>query len=63
MKTCRRFTVIRSDFEREIRILTAHSARHAGRPAAKSSAKYAISAKQQMARALSGHVGRCPECG
>ncbi|MFE4055027.1 hypothetical protein ACFXP3_01750 [Streptomyces sp. NPDC059096] len=63
MKTCRRFTLIRQGFEREIGFLTAHSARHAGRPAAKSSAKYALAAKQQMARALSGHVGRCPECG
>ncbi|MFE2938511.1 hypothetical protein ACFXP3_39670 [Streptomyces sp. NPDC059096] len=63
MKTCRRFTLIHRQFEQEIRYLTAHSARHAGRPAAKSSATYAISAKQRMARALSGHVGRCPECG
>ncbi|MFJ7997532.1 hypothetical protein ACIQ7D_10355 [Streptomyces sp. NPDC096310] len=63
MKTCRRFAVIRREFEREITFLTAHSARHAGRPTAKSSAKYAISAKHRMARALSGHVGRCPECG
>ncbi|GGR35444.1 hypothetical protein [Streptomyces aurantiogriseus] len=63
MKTCRRFTTIRKEFEREIGFLSAHSTRHAGRPAAKASAKHALSAKQQMAKALSQHVGRCPECG
>ncbi|NGO46201.1 hypothetical protein [Streptomyces ureilyticus] len=63
MKTCRRFTTIRQEFEREIGFLSAHSERHAGRPAAKSSAKHALSAKQHMAKALSRHVGRCPECG
>ncbi|WSQ12947.1 hypothetical protein OG604_37185 [Streptomyces sp. NBC_01231] len=63
MKTCRRFTTIRQEFEREIGFMDAHSERHAGRPAAKASAKHALSAKQQMAKALSGHVGRCPECG
>ncbi|GGS93240.1 hypothetical protein [Streptomyces chromofuscus] len=63
MKTCRRFATIRQEFEREIGFLSAHSERHAGRPAAKSSAKHALSAKQQMAKALSRHVGRCPECG
>ncbi|MGX4693775.1 hypothetical protein [Streptomyces sp. JNUCC 63] len=63
MKTCRRFARIRRDFEREIGFLSAHSERHAGRPAAKTSAKRALSAKQQMAKALSRHVGHCPECG
>ncbi|KOG74969.1 MULTISPECIES: hypothetical protein [Streptomyces] len=63
MKTCPRFATLREEYEREIGFLTAHSARHAGRPAAKSSAKHAASAKARMARALSGHVGRCPECG
>lgn len=43
--------------------MLAHSKRYEGSPAAKSSAKQAASAKQRMARALSGHVGRCPECG
>ncbi|MFK4688240.1 hypothetical protein [Streptomyces pristinaespiralis] len=63
MKTCRRFETIREEYKREIGFLSAHSERHAGRPAAKSSARHAISVKQQMARVLSRHVGRCPECG
>ncbi|MFD7323913.1 hypothetical protein ACFV9D_22880 [Streptomyces sp. NPDC059875] len=63
MKTCRRFATIRDQYEREIQFLSAHSARHSGRPSAKSSAKHAVSTKARMARALSGHVGRCPECG
>ncbi|MER7312670.1 hypothetical protein [Streptomyces halstedii] len=63
MKTCRRFSTVRAEYEREIRYMVAHSERYAGKPAAKSSAKQATSAKQRMARALSSHVGRCPECG
>ncbi|MDT0382585.1 hypothetical protein RM572_27915 [Streptomyces sp. DSM 42041] len=63
MKTCRRFTTIRDEHEREIGYLQAHSARHAGKPSARSSAKQAISAKHRMARALNGHFTRCPECG
>ncbi|MBN3932984.1 hypothetical protein IQ279_25820 [Streptomyces verrucosisporus] len=63
MKTCRRFAAIREEYEREIAFLNAHSKRHAGKPSAKSSAKHAASAKARMARVLTGHVGRCPECG
>ena len=63
MKTCRRFATIRKEYEREITFLNAHSERHAGKPSAKSSAKHAASTKARMARALTGHVERCPECG
>ncbi|MFD5163469.1 hypothetical protein ACFWMJ_36380 [Streptomyces hawaiiensis] len=63
MKTCHQFDTVRAEYEREINFMLAHSQRHAGRPAAKSSAKQASSTKQRMARALSSHVGRCPECG
>ncbi|MCA1222287.1 hypothetical protein [Streptomyces sp. 8L] len=63
MKTCHRFETVRAQYEREIAFMLAHSERHAGRPAAKSSAKQAASTKQRMARALTSHVGRCPECG
>ncbi|MCX5395594.1 hypothetical protein [Streptomyces sp. NBC_00102] len=63
MKTCNRFNTVRAEYEREIKFMIAHSERHAGRPAAKSSAKQAASTKQRMARALSSHVGHCPECG
>ncbi|MGP3756946.1 hypothetical protein [Streptomyces sp. IBSNAI001] len=63
MKTCRRFRTVRAEYEREIRYMLAHSQRYEGSPAAKSSAKWATSTKQQMARALSTHVGSCPECG
>ncbi|MGV9789015.1 hypothetical protein [Streptomyces sp. NPDC003435] len=63
MKTCTRFTTLRAEYEREIKFMLAHSARHEGRPAAKSSAKQAVSTKARMARALNVHVGRCPECG
>ncbi|MET8217531.1 hypothetical protein [Streptomyces hirsutus] len=63
MKTCPRFAALREEYEREIGFLSAHSERHAGKPSAKSSAKYAASTKARMARALSGHIGRCPECG
>lgn len=63
MKTCRQFNTFRAEYEREIRFMQAHSERHNGRPAAKSSAKQAASMKQRMARALNSHVRRCPECG
>ncbi|MFD6437231.1 hypothetical protein [Streptomyces venezuelae] len=63
MKTCHKFNTVRGEYEREIGYMVAHSQRHEGRSAAKSSAKQAASAKQRMARALSTHVGRCPECG
>lgn len=63
MKTCHRFSTIRAEYERDITFLAAHSARHTGRPVAKISAKNAVSTKQQMARALTRHVNRCPECG
>ncbi|MET9952838.1 MULTISPECIES: hypothetical protein [Streptomyces] len=63
MRTCHYFTTIRTQYEREIGFMLAHAKRYEGSPAAKSSAKQAASAKQRMARALSGHVGRCPECG
>ena len=63
MKTCHQFASLREEYEREIGYMIAHSKRHAGRPAAKSSAKQAASAKARMARALTSHVGRCPECG
>ncbi|MFF9016629.1 hypothetical protein ACF09C_27115 [Streptomyces sp. NPDC014870] len=63
MKTCHYFTTIRTQYEREIGFMLAHSKRYEGKPAAKSSAKQAASTKQRMARALSSHVGRCPECG
>ncbi|MFE4212229.1 hypothetical protein [Streptomyces sp. NPDC056844] len=63
MKTCRRFSTVRREYEREIRYMLAHSERYAGSPAAKSSAKQAASARQRMARTLSSHVARCPECG
>ncbi|MFF8481935.1 hypothetical protein [Streptomyces antibioticus] len=63
MKTCRQFGTVRAEYQREIGFMLAHSARHDGRPAAKSSAKQAASAKRRMARALSSHVERCPECG
>ncbi|MEU2263870.1 hypothetical protein ABZ557_27175 [Streptomyces sp. NPDC019645] len=62
MRTCRRFTLIRRQYEREVAFLTAHSERHAGKPSARSSATHAASAKARMARALAGHVGHCPEC-
>ncbi|GAA2442856.1 hypothetical protein GCM10010433_50090 [Streptomyces pulveraceus] len=63
MKTCRRFKTVRAEYEREIGYMLAHSERHEGKPAAKSSAKQATSTKAQMARALTSHVSRCPECG
>ncbi|MFD3524862.1 hypothetical protein [Streptomyces sp. NPDC058653] len=63
MKTCHRFAAVRKEYERDISYLTAHSVRHKGRPSGKASAKNAIAAKQRMARALSRHLSRCPECG
>ncbi|MFC9131944.1 hypothetical protein ACFT4A_34620 [Streptomyces sp. NPDC057099] len=63
MKTCPQFDAVRAEYEREVGYLQAHSTRHEGRPAAKSSARQAVAAKQRMARALTGHVGRCPQCG
>lgn len=63
MKTCRHFKRLRLDYEREIGYRTAHSQRYAGTPAAKASAIAAKSTAALMARALSGHVSRCIECG
>ncbi|OIJ91670.1 hypothetical protein [Streptomyces colonosanans] len=63
MKTCHQFNTIRAEYEREIGFMVAHSNRHDGSPAAKSSAKQAASTKQRMARALNSHVGHCTECG
>ncbi|MEV5506621.1 hypothetical protein [Streptomyces orinoci] len=63
MKTCRQFAITRNGYEREIQILSSHSERHADKPSGKASAKRAITTREQMARALSSHVGRCPECG
>ncbi|MFJ6017591.1 hypothetical protein [Streptomyces sp. NPDC092952] len=63
MKTCHQFNIVRAEYEREIGFMLAHSARHAGSRAAKSSATRAASAKRRMARTLSSHVERCPECG
>ncbi|MFH9090895.1 hypothetical protein [Streptomyces sp. NPDC017673] len=63
MRTCPQFAALREEYEREIGYLSAHSERHAGRPSAKASATYAASTKARMARALSGHIGRCPVCG
>lgn len=63
MKTCHRFRRIKAGFEREIGFSQAHAERHAGRPAAKASAKYAISTKYRMAQALNRHISHCPECG
>ncbi|MEU3553337.1 hypothetical protein [Streptomyces fragilis] len=63
MKTCPRFTRIRAGFEREIAYLSAHSQRHTDSPAAKTSAKQALSLKQRMSRALCRHVEHCLECG
>ncbi|MFK0160761.1 hypothetical protein ACIQVK_53100 [Streptomyces sp. NPDC090493] len=63
MKTCHQFDTVRAEYQREIGFMVAHSQRHTGRQAAKSSAKQAASTKQRMARALNSHVSRCPECG
>ncbi|MBV9024177.1 MAG: hypothetical protein JO362_10380 [Streptomycetaceae bacterium] len=63
MKTCRRFTRIKADFEQDIRFLRNYSECHQGTAAAKASAKNAHSTKQRMAKALSRHFEKCPECG
>ncbi|AKH86897.1 hypothetical protein AA958_19210 [Streptomyces sp. CNQ-509] len=63
MKTCADFAALQAVYEREIGYLTAHSVRHQGRPAARCSATQAASTKARMARALSGHLARCLECG
>ncbi|WP_405735037.1 hypothetical protein OG607_41765 [Streptomyces sp. NBC_01537] len=63
MKTCPRFTRIKSGYERDISYLRSHSERHQGTAPAKTSAKNAITVKRSMARALNRHFERCPECG
>ncbi|MDX3523327.1 hypothetical protein [Streptomyces scabiei] len=63
MKTCPRLARIRSDFEKDIRFLTAYAERNVGTAPAKTSAKHAITVRQNMARAMSRHFARCPECG
>ncbi|QYX76486.1 hypothetical protein K1J60_08155 [Streptomyces akebiae] len=63
MRTCPRMSHIKSDFEKDIRFLTAYAERKAGTPSAKTSAKQAITLKGNMARAMSRHFARCPECG
>ncbi|MDF3290177.1 hypothetical protein [Streptomyces silvisoli] len=63
MKTCQRFTRIRSGYETDIRFLLNHSDRHQGTVSGKVSAKNAIAVKRKMARALNWHIDRCPECG
>ncbi|MER7684525.1 hypothetical protein [Streptomyces sp. NPDC097610] len=63
MKTCPQFEALRAEYVQEIGFMSAHSQRHAGRPAAKASGKQAVSTKARMARALSGHLSRCPLCG
>ncbi|MFK4222184.1 hypothetical protein [Streptomyces sp. NPDC019890] len=63
MKTCPRFTRIKSGYEQDIRFLRNHAERHQGAASAKTSAKNAYGAKQRMARALTRHFESCPECG
>ncbi|MGI5457589.1 hypothetical protein ACQEWB_31355 [Streptomyces sp. CA-249302] len=63
MKTCRRFTTIKADFERDVSFLRGHAERHQGSAPAKTSAKNAVSVKRNMARALNTHLDRCRECG
>lgn len=63
MKTCQRFTRIKSGFEQDIRCLRGYAERHQGSAPAKTSAKNAFSVKRNMARALNQHLDRCPECG
>ncbi|MET9296592.1 hypothetical protein [Streptomyces sp. NPDC003077] len=63
MKTCPRFTRIKTGYERDIRFLSNHSARHQGTTPAKTSAKNAFTVKRSMARALNRHIDTCPECG
>ncbi|WP_129287534.1 hypothetical protein [Streptomyces sp. GZWMJZ-114] len=59
---CRRFDTLRAEFEREIAYFSGHSARNRGTSAGKASATHAIDARRNMARALSTHTERCPEC-
>ncbi|WP_263978913.1 hypothetical protein [Streptomyces aculeolatus] len=63
IRTCAGFTALQAVYEREIGYLKAHSVRHEGRPAARCSATQAASTKARMARALTSHLARCPECG
>ncbi|MEU8482337.1 hypothetical protein [Streptomyces sp. NPDC048641] len=63
MKTCHRFDRIKAGFETDVRFLRGHAERHLGSPAAKTSAKNAVSVKRNMARALNTHLARCRECG
>ncbi|MFE4664583.1 hypothetical protein ACFRI7_32250 [Streptomyces sp. NPDC056716] len=63
MKTCHRFTRIKTGHERHIQILLSHAARHPDRPTGRASAKRAVGAKYAMARALNLHFDRCRECG
>ncbi|MFI1886026.1 hypothetical protein [Streptomyces jumonjinensis] len=63
MKTCPRFTRIKTGYEQDITYLRNHSERHEGKPSARVSAKHALGAKRAMARALTRHYERCPECG
>ncbi|MCZ0975847.1 hypothetical protein O1L55_40590 [Streptomyces albulus] len=63
MKTCRRFTRIRSGYEQDIRFLTNHSDSHQGTVSGKVSAKNALAVKRNMARALNRHLDYCRECG
>ncbi|MFJ9034526.1 hypothetical protein ACIRQP_40015 [Streptomyces sp. NPDC102274] len=63
MKTCQRFARIRYGFEQDIRFLTDYAERKAGTAPAKSSKKHAYTVRRNMARALSKHYERCPECG
>ncbi|GLW02530.1 MULTISPECIES: hypothetical protein [Streptomyces] len=63
MKTCPKFTRIKAGFETEMGLMASHSARHAGTRPGKASAMMAAGSKQRMARALTQHYARCPECG
>ncbi|MEU5898725.1 hypothetical protein [Streptomyces venezuelae] len=63
MKTCLRFDRIKAGFEKDVLFLRGHAERHVGSPAARTSAKHAISVKRNMARALNTHLARCRECG
>ncbi|MEU8787591.1 hypothetical protein [Streptomyces sp. NPDC048637] len=63
MKTCHRFTSIKSGFEQDVRVLRGHAKRHQGSASAKTSTTTAASLKRNMARALNRHLERCPECG
>lgn len=63
MRTCERFTRIKTGYERDIRFLSNHAERYQGAASAKTSAKNAITVKRSMARALNRHVERCLQCG